>query len=108
MLFFLRFLRFFRFFIFKLAVIHDAAYRRVRIRGDFDQIQFDCRRSSKSLGYVHNAKRFSFTADNPDLRYPDFIVDTGIIVSSRGQSKTIDKYLQFEWCYNVAASGDSS
>jgi len=47
---------------------------------------------------MHDAECLSFTADNPDPRYPYFIVDAGIIVSSRGQSKTIDKDLQFEWC----------
>jgi hypothetical protein len=47
---------------------------------------------------MHDAERFTFAAYDPDPRYPDLIVDTGIIVSSRGQSKTIDNDLQFEWC----------
>ena len=67
---------FFPFALFKaeLAVVHELADRRDRLRGNFNQVEALLIRDAERLHGRHNAELFAVGADQPDFPVTDILI----------------------------------
>jgi hypothetical protein len=64
-----------RFLVLELAVVHQTANRRDRLRSDFDQIHVLLFRHTERISELHNAERFVLDADQSHLGCCNLTVD---------------------------------
>ncbi|OIQ75974.1 hypothetical protein GALL_423530 [mine drainage metagenome] len=65
-------------FVLELAVVHDLADRRSRVRGDLDKIEVGVLRQTKGVLHADDADLLALGADQADLGDADPIVDAGL------------------------------
>src|SRR3972149_3857370 len=69
-------LRFFPLNVTELPVIHDAAYRRLSLRGHLDQIQFLRLYQLERFVQRHDAQLVAFRAYDPNFTGTDLMIDS--------------------------------
>jgi hypothetical protein len=68
--------------VFELAVVHQAAHRRLGLWGDLYQIDFSFFSHSQRFGRTDNPERFSFQAYQTNFRPGNFTVDACFFILS--------------------------
>ena len=66
--------------VLELAVIHDPAYRGLRHRGDFDEVEFCGFRLGYRFGKRNDAKLLAVHADQSNLGGVDFSVQSLLLL----------------------------